>query len=363
MNGYEHHDHDHRHDAPETRDAGSQALAEALGSSFKVVKVVMALMVIAFFCSGFFQVGPQEKAIILRFGKPVGLGDKALLTAGLHWSFPYPIDEVVRIPITEIQTVTSDNGWYFTTPEMELSGAEPPAMASLNPAVDGAVLTADRNIIHVRATLSYHVVDPIRYIFNFVNASNAVQNALDNSLLYSAAQFKADDILINDFARFQETVQQRMADLIEQENLGIAIDQCPIQTLAPRQLTDIFAQVTIARQRRSSVLYDAHNYENQVTNTAIATASNIINQAQSAKARYVDSLNAEAKRFNDILPKYELDPNLYVQQTFVQMIGPALTNVNSKWFLPLHSDSKPYEIRLMLNRLPPEPTRPAASPQ
>ncbi len=101
---HEHHDHEHS-PAPETRDAGSQALAEALSSSFAIVKIVMVLMVVAFFCSGFFTVGPQEKAVILRFGKPVGEGQKALLTSGLHWSFPYPIDEVVKIPITEIQKV------------------------------------------------------------------------------------------------------------------------------------------------------------------------------------------------------------------------------------------------------------------
>ena len=49
-----------------------------------------------------------------------------LLGAGWHWSLPYPIDEVIRIPITENQTVTSTVGWYFTTPEMEISGNEPP---------------------------------------------------------------------------------------------------------------------------------------------------------------------------------------------------------------------------------------------
>ncbi len=122
---HEHHNHahPHPHDAPvAANDAGSQALAEALRSSFVIVKIVMMLMVVVFFFRGFFQVGPQEKAVILRFGKPVGEGQKALLTSGLHWSLPYPIDEVVRIPITEIQKVSSNNGWYFTTPEAELSG-------------------------------------------------------------------------------------------------------------------------------------------------------------------------------------------------------------------------------------------------
>ena len=352
-------DHQHPSHEPkalETRDAGSQALAEALGSIFAIVKIAMVLMVVAFFCSGFFTVGPSEKAVILRFGKPVGEGQKILLSSGkLYWSFPYPIDEVVRIPTTQNQKVTSTCGWYFTTPEQELSGAERPPGPSLSPAVDGYVFTADHNIIHTRATLSYHIADPIRFVFAFESASNAVQSALDNALLYSAAQFNVDDILINGVERFKETVQARLTDLVEKDNLGIVIDQCEVQSIPPRQLAGVFALVTIARENRNKALNDAHNYENQKTNNASATAANILNEAQSAKTRYVGSLAAEAKRFNDLLPKYNLNPSLFEQQTFVQMIGPALTNVQDKIFLSERADGKPRELRLMLNREPPAP--------
>src|SRR4051794_30796804 len=86
-------------------DAGSQALAEALRSSFAVVKVVMVLLVVVFMASGFFTVGPSERAIILRFGRPAAVGEQALLNPGLHWSLPYPIDEVVRVPISSIQQI------------------------------------------------------------------------------------------------------------------------------------------------------------------------------------------------------------------------------------------------------------------
>ena len=62
------HDHDHDHATPETSvDAGSQALAEALGSSFAIVKVVMVVLFLVFLGSGFFQVRPDQRAIILRF--------------------------------------------------------------------------------------------------------------------------------------------------------------------------------------------------------------------------------------------------------------------------------------------------------
>jgi membrane protease subunit HflK len=355
---HEHHDHDH---ASETQDAGSQALAEALRSSFAIVKIVMLLMVVVFFGSGFFQVGPQEKAVILRFGKPVGEGQKVLLSSGLHWSFPYPIDEVVKIPITEIQKVSSTVGWYFTTPEQELSGEEIPAGASLNPAIDGYAITADRNIIHTRATLYYHIDDPIRFVFDFESASNTVQNALDNALLYTAAKFNVDDILTRDVAGFRDAVLQRVSDLTEHEQLGIVIDQCEVQSIPPRQLQNVFAQVTDARENRNKLLNNAHSYENQVLLQSGAQASTITNAAESARARYVESLTAEAKRFGDLLPKYESNPSLFAQQTLIAAMSGILTNVQDKIFLPQRADGKPRELRLMLNREPPQPKN-AANP-
>ena len=362
------HDHepDHTHEllpAPVTPDdAGSQALAEALRSSFAIVKVVMLLMVLAFFSSGFFTVGPSEKAVILRFGRPVGEGEKVLLNSGWHWSYPYPIDEVVKIPITEIQKVNSTVGWYATTAEQELSGEELPAGASLNPAVDGYAITADRNIIHTRATLYYHIENPIHFVFDFVSASNTVQNALNNALLYTAAHFNVDDVLTRDVAGFRDAVLQRVSDLTEQEQLGIVIDQCEVQSIPPRQLLDVFTRVTTARENRNKILNDARSYENQILSQAGAQASSITNAAAADRARFVESITAEAKRFSDLLPKYESNPSLFAQKTLVEMMGPMLTNVQDKIFLPERADGKPRELRLMLNREPPQPKTAPANP-
>ncbi len=363
------HEHDQQHPpgqpAPAPmlpEDTGSQALAEALRSSFAIVKVAMVVMVVVFFSSGFFTVGPSEKAVILRFGKPVGGGQKALLGAGLHWSFPYPIDEVVKIPITEIQKVTSTTGWYATTPEQELSGAEPPVGASLNPAVDGYAITADRNIIHTRATLNYHIDQPINYIFDFASASNTIQNALDNALLFTAAKFNVDDILTRDVAGFQDAVLQRVSDLVEQEQLGIVIDNCQVQSIPPRQLQEVFAQVTIARQNQSKQINDANTYLDKTSLAAAGQASAITNEAAAASANYVKYVQAEAGAFNELLPKYESNPNLFVQQRLVEAMSLALTNVHDKIFLSSRPDGKPRELRLLLNREPPAPKTAPANP-
>src|SRR5262245_53299675 len=136
-------------------DASSQALSEALRSSFSIVRVVMVVLLFAFLGSGIFKVGPDERAIKLTLGKPVGAGEQALLGPGLHWSWPYPIQEYVKVSISGIKKVTSTVGWYAVTPEQELANAEPLPGGTLNPANDGYVLTADNNIVHTRATLTY----------------------------------------------------------------------------------------------------------------------------------------------------------------------------------------------------------------
>ena len=359
----EHEHHHQEHEAPEALDAGSQALAEALGSSFAIVKIVMVLMVLAFFGSGFFTVGPSEKAVILRFGKPVGEGQKALLSSGkLYWSFPYPIDEVVKIPITEIQKVTSTTGWYFTTPEQELSGEEIPAGVSLNPAIDGYAITADRNIIHTRATLNYHIDDPIPYIFNFVSASNTIQNALNNALLFTAAKFNVDDILTRDVAGFQDAVLARVSDLTEQEHLGIVIDNCQVQSVAPRQLQDVFARVTIAQQNQSRQINDANTYRDKTLLNAAAQSSAITTEAATASTNYVKAIQADAKAFTDLLPAFEMNRNLFAQQKLAETMALVLTNVQDKFFLPQRADGQARELRLQLNREPPEPKPATASP-
>ena len=369
------HEHDHSaHAHPaaplETPDdAGSQALAEALRSSFAIVKFVMVALVLVFLASGVFQVKTQEKAVVLRFGKIVGTGQQALLDPGLHWSFPYPIDEVVKIPFKENQSVDSNVGWFYMTPAQqatyETTRQLPPSTGTLNPAVDGYAITADRNIIHTRATIYYQVKDPIQAVFHFSagtnspldlsGVSNLVQNALNNSLLHTAAHFSADQILITDKTAFEDAVRLRVVQLVDAENLGVTIQQCNVFSVSPRQLEDIFNQVSAAQQRRVQVLDQAHSDENQITNTAGAQAAAIVYQAISASSNYVAKVQSDAKSFSSLLPNYKVNPDLFKQMQLVQAIGQALSNVNFQALLPTSAGGEPTEMRIMLNREPPGP--------
>jgi modulator of FtsH protease HflK len=348
---------------PETpMDPGSQALATALRSSFGIVKVVMVLLLLVFLFSGFFTVEEKERAVILRFGKPVGEGVQALVGPGLHFAFPYPIDEVIKVPITELQRVTSTVGWFLTTPEQELAGTEPPAGPSLNPAMDGYVITADQNIIHARATLTYRIEDPVRFVFGFTgdaarpfsgtSASNLVLNALNSALVQSAAQFKVDDVLTRDVFGFKDAVKRRTAELLAGRQLGVVVEQLEVAARPPLFLKADFARVTDAAQKREKIINEARTIENQTVSKAGADAAARINAAETEAAWLVESLKGEAALFNDLLPAYRANPKLFTEQRLTETMARLLPSVQDKIFLSPSPEGRLRELRLLLNREP-----------
>jgi membrane protease subunit HflK len=232
-----------------------------------------------------------------------------------------------------------------------------PITYPLNPLQDGYVLTADRNIVHTRATLTYHISDPVTYVFNFVNASNTVRNDLDNALMYAASTFNVDDILTRDVAGFKEAVRKRVADMVSQENLGIEVEDCLVQSRAPRQLKDAFDSVLKATLAQQKLLQDTRSYEVQTSSKAGADARSLVSIAESDRSRLVNDVRSQAERFNDLLPKFRQNPWLFAQQRLTETLGRVLTNAQDVIFLTEDAGGaggNPKELRVLLNREPPK---------
>jgi membrane protease subunit HflK len=354
------HDHSHDHASPsapslEGEDAGTQALAGALKSSFAIVKVIMGGLLLVFLFSGFFMVGPQEKAIVLRFGVPAGGGDGKLLGPGPHWAFPPPIDEVIRIPVGQVLNLDSSIGWYLAPKDSQ--GFEQPPGESLRPAIDGYLLTGDENIIHLRATLRYRIAEPgLRYVLDFTSSSNVVQNAFNNALLFAAARYKVDDALTRDQAGFREVARNRFEELVAKHNLGITEIQIDnMQVIPPRQLKEAFSRVTEAEVRRAKELNDARSYENQTISKARAEAESRKNLGEAERTRLVEFVAAEVERFTNNLPAWRANRELFAQQRQSETLRVIYTNVQEKVVAPDRGGGAGRELRLQINREPPKP--------
>ena len=336
--------------APPAEDAGSQALAEALKSSFVIVQIIMVVLVLLFLSSGFFTVGPAEKGIILRLGKPVD--PEHLLGPGWYWAWPAPIDEVVRLHIASVSRAESSVGWYLTPQERAAGAPEPPPMSKLNPASSTYALTADTNIIHVLATAQYTITEPAVYNFNFTYTPSFITSALNNALLRAASEFTVDGILTSNRAAFEERVHQQVNQLVESEHLGVAIGQVTVSSSPPLFLKSQFEAVNKAVEIRDKTLAQAKTYATTNVSSARGEADTRVKVADAARKRKVDMMAAQADIFPKLLAQYERNPELFKRIRQMAILESVYTNALEKIILPANSR----EYRFNLNREPQAPT-------
>ncbi|MBL9127421.1 MAG: protease modulator HflK [Verrucomicrobiales bacterium] len=337
-----------------SEDAGSVALAEALQSSFVIVRILLAFLVLYFLGSGIFTVTSQERAIVLRFGKPVRTAGQVEVGPGLHWAYPYPIDEVVKMPVAQLQSVRSSVGWYAVTPEQEAAGEVPDVGNSLNPASEGYSISGDGNIFHARAIVRYRITEPLKFFLNHRDGSATMTNLLDNALSFAAARYRVDDALRRDMAGFKEAVVRRVNELVTAHDLGVTLDQSDIELRPPRQVKADFDAVLSAEAERAKSVSEAQGYANKVVNEARGQATARVNSGETDRNRMVQAVSAEAKKFASLLPEYRKNPALFQERLLVETVRRVYTNAQDKFYAPLRSGD---ELRLQLNREPEKPEK------
>jgi hypothetical protein len=135
-------------------DPAGEHLASALRTSFRLLAAIMVVGVLAFLAMGFEFVQPGEMAIRTVFGEVVGT-----TTAGLAYNWPQPIGRIEKIYVGE-RTIALDDFWMNETQKDQLQPDLRKRQAprgGLRPGWDGAMLTGDRNLLHMRLKCTYVV--------------------------------------------------------------------------------------------------------------------------------------------------------------------------------------------------------------
>jgi membrane protease subunit HflK len=361
-------DHHHDHEPFEPADPAQKSLADAMRVSFMILKVIMAAMVIFYASTGIFRVEPQEEVVRLQFGKIIGEGDGQVYKQGWYVGWPYPIEEKVKVPITEQSVSIRSAFWY-----------EPAAVGSnfagpLNPEKDGSLLTGDASIVHGRFEVYYTINNVIDFVTNvgmkpqpneMSDAETLVTSVAEQGIVYAAAQIKADDFIKGEFNR--SAALGRMQQVLDELNAGIKIVRLvmddseaplavrPAYNMVTNAESDRGQKISAARQMRTNLLNEAageahddlfklvSDYElaqsagdkdaagalaqqidtafdqlrmpEESGGTAIGgEASRLISEANTYRTETVEQVKAEANSFRTLLSKYREAPELFASR-------------------------------------------------
>ncbi len=338
-------------DAP---NPGLDALSDALNTSFRVFRGLLWLLLASYLASGIFIVRQHEKAFVLHFGKIAGMGEERIKGPGLHWTWPRPFSEVVRVPVERIQTLTTSTFWV--KPSGDLQEDDGSSSPRLNPERVGYLLTGDANIIHGRWSIRYTIFDPLAYAFHFSALDQILHDELDRTITRVLSRFAIDRALRTDLNALRETVETELTARGRQLGLGLRIQGVDLLAITPpQQVAPAFDAVVQAEQERSRKISEAHAYATRAMNEAHGQAARTRMEGETYKRTLLADLAADADAFKDMQIQYEKNPAVLLQTLTQETLRRVMARVEQKFVVQGKGGGQ--EIRLQLGpagRRPPE---------
>ncbi|MEM9413130.1 MAG: SPFH domain-containing protein, partial [Planctomycetota bacterium] len=131
------------------------SLVEAIRSGSRMIGWLVLGLFVLFWCSGITTVGPGEVALVLRFGELTGSSQaEQVRQPGLLLALPFPIDEVIRVPVKQEREVV-----------LSALRSESSARGISKQILPGYALSGNQNIIEADMTLKYRIKDPVAFKF------------------------------------------------------------------------------------------------------------------------------------------------------------------------------------------------------
>jgi membrane protease subunit HflK len=290
----------HAHTGPPSHESGgqgpldpaNQSLADALRKSFRILKLIMLVLVVLYFLSGWFSVKPSEVGVVLRFGRIVGTGPQepafsAVLPPGWHWSWPYPFERWATVSANEREMPVEF--LFQLSDEERTGGIKGYKYNNLSPARDDYLITGDANILHASLVVKYRIGDAVAYLSNvlpmpdleagprspafkrypeYTLLSNLVRNAvIDTAAGREALQIRGtgqDEFLLAVARRLNEKLKG-----LEKSGLSLGIEVDPNNgvlapksstieaIMPPRQVQEVFDRTFAAQTGRSVTITKA----------------------------------------------------------------------------------------------------------
>jgi modulator of FtsH protease HflK len=256
----------------------------------QLLGILVGVMAVIWLASGSYTVGPDQRGIILRFGKHVATTDP-----GFHWHWPYPLEAVLRPKVTEVQRVeigfrTIDSG--------------PPARYA-DVASESLMLTGDENIIDIDLVVQYRIADPTKYLFKVRHLSDTVKSASEAALREVIGRRHIDEALTVGKLEIQEETKVLLQSILNTYEAGLQVVAVQLQEVQPpKQVIDAFKDVASAREDKVRFINEAEGYRSAIIPEIRGKVEMILREAEAYREEKIRRAQGETQRFLQVLREY-----------------------------------------------------------
>ncbi|WP_229750675.1 FtsH protease activity modulator HflK [Paenibacillus nasutitermitis] len=275
---------------------------------FKKIAIgVVILLVVIIGYSSFYTVQEQERAAILTFGKYTGE-----TTAGLHFKWPYPIQQVIVVPAELTQRIYIG----YRQDGNKITPVEEEAM----------MITGDENIVSADAVVQWKISNIHEYLYNIDNPEQFLRNASSSSIRSVIGSEKLDYAITDGKTEIQDKVRERLLELQGKYHTGMQIIDIKFQDIEPPsgQVEEAFREVTNAREEKNTKINNAAKYENDKIPKARGEAQALLENAEGKKKSRILNAEGDVAQFNAIFTEYKKNPGVTQSRLIIETLEKIL---------------------------------------
>jgi modulator of FtsH protease HflK len=247
-----------------------------------------------------YQVQPDERGIVLRFGQYTRTAEP-----GLHFAL-WPVE---RMEKPKVGTVRQIN--------IGTEGSQ------------SQMLTSDKNIINVPFSVFWRISDPQEYLFNVQSPEETIRAVSQSAMREIVGQTRAQAILTTGKNTVEAQVMEITQTLLNDYKAGVTITQINLGDVQPpREVANAFAEVVRAGQNQQQLINEAEQYRNQQSRTAEGEAAKLIEDANGYKARVTADAQGQAARFLSVYEQYKNAKDVTRERMFLETMEQVLGETN-----------------------------------
>jgi membrane protease subunit HflK len=274
-----------------------------LGGGLGVLVLIAAVLVI-WLLTGFYTVGPNETAVVQRFGALARTE-----TLGLHYRLPAPIETVTIVDVTSRH-------------QTEIG-----SLSSRGPTDAGTMLTGDSNIVELGFVVVWQVRDPVKFVFKVADPDDVLQRAAESAMREVIGQTDVQRALNEGRGEIEISSASILQNTMDRYDSGIQIAAIQLQRVdPPQEVVDSFHDVQRARADLEQARNDAERYRNDILPRARGDAQKIVQDANAYKDATVAKATGEAKQFTSVLDAYKQSRDVTARRLYIETMEAILQN-------------------------------------
>jgi membrane protease subunit HflK len=262
--------------------------------------ILVALVLVIWFASGFYIVDEGRRGVVMRFGKYT-----ETTQPGPRWHLPFPMESVELVDFSQVKTIEIG---YRNSPKNKVDK-------------EALMLTDDENIVEVQFAVQYNIKNAEGYLFTVRRPDTIVAFVAQTAMGEVVGKARMDFVLYEGREQIAKSAEKLMQEVLDRYGAGVYIQKVTLQSVQPPdKVQAAFDDAVKAGQDRERFRNEGQAYANDVVPRARGTASRLLEEANGYLASVVQKAEGDASRFRQVLVEYAKAPGVTRERLYLDMM-------------------------------------------